>query len=90
MTYRKVEEVSSTPQINTLAIPRGGEYQLILSDGTRIWMNAESLLRYPTSFVGEKREVFLEGEAFLKWRKMLNILYSSYKQTFGGGTWYKF
>lgn len=85
-----MEEVSSTPQINTLAIPRGGEYQLILSDGTRIWMNAESLLRYPTSFVGEKREVFLEGEAFLKWRKMLNILYSSYKQTFGGGTWYKF
>ena len=52
LTYRKVEEVSSTPQINTLAIPRGGEYQLILSDGTRIWMNAESLLRYPTSFVG--------------------------------------
>lgn len=72
MTYRKVEEVSSTPQINTLAIPRGGEYQLILSDGTRIWMNAESLLRYPTSFIGEKRKVFLEGEAFLKWRKMLS------------------
>ena len=66
LTYRKVEEVSSTPQINTLAIPRGGEYQLILSDGTRIWMNAESLLRYPTSFVGEKREVFLEGEAFFE------------------------
>ena len=64
LTYKKVEEVSSTPQINTLAIPRGGEYQLILSDGTR--MNAESLLRYPTSFVGEKREVFLEGEAFFE------------------------
>ena len=45
LTYRKVEEVSSTPHINTVAIPRGGEYQLILSDGTRIWMNAESLLR---------------------------------------------
>lgn len=53
-----MEEVSSTPQINTLAIPRGGEYQLILSDGTRIWMNAESLLRYPTSFVGEKEKYF--------------------------------
>lgn len=66
LTYRKVEEVSSTPQINTLAIPRGGEYQLILSDGTRIWMNAESLLRYPTSFIGEKREVFLEEEAFFE------------------------
>ena len=64
LTYRKVEEVSSTPQINTLAIPRGGEYQLILSDGTRIWMNAESLLRYPTSFVGEKREVFPRRGSF--------------------------
>ena len=39
---------------------------MILSDGTRIWMNAESLLRYPTSFIGEKREVFLEGEAFFE------------------------
>lgn len=66
LTYKKVEEVSSTPQMNTLAVPRGGEYQLILSDGTRIWMNAESFLRYPASFVGEKREVFLEGEAFFE------------------------
>ena len=64
LTYRKVEEVSSTPQINTLAIPRGGEYQLILSDGTRIWMNAESLLRYPTSFVGEKKRSFSRRGSF--------------------------
>lgn len=66
LTYKKAGEVSSAPQINTLTIPRGGEYQLILSDGTRIWMNAESTLRYPTSFVEEKREVFLEGEAFFE------------------------
>lgn len=66
LTYKKVEKVSSAPQINTLAVPRGGEYQLILSDGTRIWMNAESVLRYPTSFVEKKREVFLEGEAFFE------------------------
>ena len=73
LTYRKVEEVSSTPQINTLAIPRGGEYQLILSDGTRIWMNAESLLRYPTSFIGEKMRSFpRRGSFFSKWRKMLS------------------
>ena len=66
LTYKKIKEVSSIPQINTLTVPKGGEYQLILSDGTRIWMNAESTLRYPTSFVKEKREVFLEGEAFFE------------------------
>lgn len=66
LTYKKVERVSSAPQINTLAVPGGGEYQLLLSDGTRIWMNAGSVLRYPTSFVEGKREVFLKGEAFFE------------------------
>ena len=61
LTYKKVEEVSSTPRMNTLAVPRGGEYQLILSDGTRIWMNAESFLRYPASFVGRKEKCFWKG-----------------------------
>lgn len=66
LTYKKAEGSSSTPKINTLAVPGGGEYQLLLSDGTRIWMNAESVLRYPTSFVEGKREVFLKGEAFFE------------------------
>ena len=54
------------PQYNTLTIPRGGEYQLVLSDGTHIWMNAESSLRYPVSFIGDTREVTLEGEAYFE------------------------
>lgn len=54
------------PQYNTLSIPRGGEYQLVLSDGTHIWMNAESSLRYPVSFSGDTREVTLEGEAYFE------------------------
>lgn len=53
-------------QYNKLTIPRGGEYQLILSDGTRIWMNAESSLHYPITFVGHTREVTLEGEAYFE------------------------
>lgn len=53
-------------QYNTLTIPRGGEYQLVLSDGTHIWMNAESSLRYPVSFIEDTREVTLEGEAYFE------------------------
>lgn len=66
LTYKKMNTIKETPQMNILTVPRGGEYQLILSDGTRVWMNAESSLRYPTSFAEEKREVYLIGEAFFE------------------------
>ena len=55
----------TTPIYNTLQGPRGGEYFLTLSDGTQVWLNAESEIRYPVRFTGSKREIFLEGEAFL-------------------------
>ncbi len=51
---------------NTLIIPRGGEYSLILSDGTEVKLNAGSKLKYPVAFTGNTREVILEGEAFFK------------------------
>lgn len=66
LTYEKTEAKNQKPQTNTLTVPRGGEYQLILSDGTKVWMNAESTLRYPTTFAGATREVHLEGEAFFE------------------------
>lgn len=50
---------------NTLTIPRGGEYQLTLSDGTNVWLNAESSLHYPECFTGT-REVTLTGEAYFE------------------------
>lgn len=53
-----------TPVYNTLQVPRGGEYFLTLSDGTQVWLNAESEIRYPIHFSGSKREIYLEGEAF--------------------------
>ena len=56
----------STLEYNTIIIPRGGEYQLILSDGSRVWLNSDTRLRYPVSFIGEKREVYLEGEAYFE------------------------
>lgn len=49
---------------NTLSTPRGAEYCVELADGTRVWLNAGSELRYPTAFRGATREVYLSGEAF--------------------------
>lgn len=51
---------------NTLIIPRGGQYELVLSDGTKVWMNADSRLKYPISFEGTERVVELEGEAYFE------------------------
>ena len=49
---------------NWIVIPRGGEFKLILADGTAVWLNSDSELSYPTAFAGQKREVFLRGEAY--------------------------
>lgn len=51
---------------NTIEIPRGGEYQLTLSDGTSIWLNSEAVIKYPVVFSENIREVFIEGEAFFE------------------------
>lgn len=49
---------------NTLRVPRGGEYSITLSDGTVVYLNSESELRYPVKFAGEDRRVYLSGEAY--------------------------
>ncbi|MDR2130354.1 MAG: FecR domain-containing protein [Odoribacteraceae bacterium] len=51
---------------NRLETPRGGEYRLTLADGTRVHLNARTVLRYPEAFRGDAREVFLEGEAWFE------------------------
>ena len=63
LTYRETADSKPAQEYNTLVIPKGGEYQLVLSDGTQVWLNSESSLKYPVSFKGENREVELNGEA---------------------------
>ncbi len=52
--------------MHTLTTPRGKDFKVILDDGTEVWLNAESCLRYPVKFTGEKRVVELKGEAFFQ------------------------
>ena len=49
---------------HTLVTPRGGQYQLVLADGTHVWLNAQSKLHFPTRFDEQNRTVTLEGEAY--------------------------
>lgn len=51
---------------NTIETPRGGQYQVNLPDGSRVWLNAESSLIYPTRFKGNERKVEVYGEAYFE------------------------
>ena len=68
-TKEKDQKITKKPkevQYNTLIVPRGGEYDLVLTDGTTVKINSESILRYPVEFTGNSRNVELIGEAFFK------------------------
>lgn len=57
---------SASLNYNTIQIPKGQQYQLNLPDGTKVWLNAASTLRYPTRFAGRERRVELSGEAYFE------------------------
>lgn len=58
--------ISGSNKMNVLSIPAGGEYEVVLSDGTHVWMNAASSLSYPERFDSKERVVSLHGEAYFE------------------------
>ncbi|AZB25111.1 fec operon regulator FecR [Sphingobacterium multivorum] len=57
---------SDTVKWVTVTTPRAGQYQLVLEDGTRIWLNADSRVRYPARFTGNERRISVSGEVYLE------------------------
>lgn len=53
-------------EYNTISTPRGGQYQVLLADGTKVWLNAMSRLRYPVAFAAGERRVEVDGEAWFQ------------------------
>jgi transmembrane sensor len=53
-------------EMNTIQTPRGGQYEVVLADGTKVWLNSASSMSYPTTFTGNNRQVTLKGEAYFE------------------------
>jgi ferric-dicitrate binding protein FerR (iron transport regulator) len=57
---------ASTIGYNSLSTPKGGQYQLVLPDGSKVWLNAASSITYPTAFTGSQRKVKITGEVYFE------------------------
>ncbi len=63
---RSTDRSDGIPSLNTITVPRGGKYELVLADGTKIWLNSASTLTFPPTFSGKERKVELTGEAYFE------------------------
>lgn len=66
MTYHPSDSGGDKVLYNTISTPRGGQYQVVLADGSSVWLNSESFLRFPTDFMGKERRVEISGEAYFE------------------------
>lgn len=73
LEYSNDGQPVATVKYNTLSTPMGGQYQLALPDGSKVWLNAGSSIRFPTAFIGKERNVELKGEAYFEIVKNKNM-----------------
>ncbi|WP_316747216.1 FecR family protein [Pedobacter gandavensis] len=66
LIYEQQKSTTATIALNKLETPRGGKYQVLLPDGTKVWLNSASILTYPNTFIGKDRIVSLLGEAYFE------------------------
>ena len=66
LVYNTLEEKPAQVLYNTVTTPRGGQYQLLLADGSKVWLNSASSIRFPVSFSGDTRRVEVSGEAYFE------------------------
>ena len=66
LVYVNDSSVTNTAALHTLSTPAGGQYQVTLPDGTRVWLNAASTIKYPPAFSGNERKVVITGEAYFE------------------------
>jgi ferric-dicitrate binding protein FerR (iron transport regulator) len=66
LVYNLLNEKPAQVLYNTVTTPRGGQYQLLLADGSKVWLNAASSIRFPISFNANERIVDITGEAYFE------------------------